>query len=150
MHALTGRFCLLAGGVASLALAALHVLVLAIGGPAYRYFGRPDLAEAASKGSLYPPMATVVITITLTVFGLYALSGAGLVRRLPLLRTGLATIACVFTLRGLVLVLDAARWFAGEHYPPRQAVFSATALAIGLCYAIGTAAIVRDNSPRDQ
>ena len=150
MHALTGRRLLLAGGACSLALAVLHVLVLAIGGPAYRYFGRPDLAEAAAKGSLYPSTATVVIAITLTLFGLYALSGAGLLRRLPLLRTGLVTIACVYALRGLVLVLDAARWFAGEHYPPRQAVFSAGALAIGLCHAIGTAAIIREAAPRSR
>lgn len=148
MHALTGRRCLLAGGVCSLALAALHVLVLVIGGPAYIYFGRADLAETARRGSLYPPLATLVVAITLTVWGLYAYSGAGLVRRLPLLRTGLVMIACVYTLRGLVLFLDAARWFVGEHYPPRQAVFSAASLAIGLCYAIGAAAIVRDDSPR--
>ena len=133
----------------SLALAAVHVLIIAIGPPAYLYFGRADLAEAARRGSLYPPLATFVITITLTVWGLYAYSGAGLVRRLPLLRTGLAMIAGVYTLRGLVLILDATRWFAGERYPPRQAVFSAGALAIGLCYAIGTAAILRERVPRN-
>lgn len=148
MHDLTGRRCLIAGGSASLALAALHVLIIVIGAPAYLYFGRPDLADAVSKGSLVPALATIVITITLTVFGLYAFSGARLLRRLPLLRTGLVTIAGIYTLRGLVLILDAARWFLGEDYPARQAVFSASALAIGLCHAIGTAAIDRESSPR--
>ena len=148
MHALTGRRFLIVGGSASLALAALHVVIIAVGPPAYLYFGRADLAEAARGGSLYPPLATLVITITLTLWGLYAYSGAGLVRRLPLLRTGLVTIAGVYTLRGLVLILDVARWLAGERYPLRQAVFSAGALAVGLCYAIGTAAILRNTAPR--
>jgi len=148
MHALTGRRFLIAGGSASLALAALHVLILAIGARAYLYFGRADLADAARGGSLYPPLATLVITITLAVWGLYAFSGARLVRQLPLLRTGLVTIACVYALRGLVLVLDAARWIAGQHYPPRQAAFSGAALAIGLCYAIGTAVLFRNDAPR--
>lgn len=148
MHALTGRRLLVAGGSASLALAAIHVLIIAIGSRAYLYFGRADLAEAAANGSLYPPLATLVITITLAVWGLYAYSGAGLMRRLPLLRTGLFTIAGIYTLRGLVLVADAARWLAGKQYPPRQAVFSAAALGVGLCYAIGTAAIVRDDAAR--
>jgi len=143
VHALTGRRCLIAGGSASLALAALHVLVIAIGPPAYLYFGRADLAEAASRGSLYPPLATMVITGTLSVWGLYAFSGAGLARRLPLLRTGLVTISGIYFLRGLILVLDIARWFAGEHLPARQAVFSSAALAIGLCHAIGTWALYR-------
>jgi hypothetical protein len=134
---------LIAGGSASLALAALHVLVIVIGAPAYRYFGRADLAEAVLRGSLQPSLATLAITITLTVWGLYAFSGAGLLRRLPLLRTGLVTIASVYTLRGLILVLDIARWVVGEHFPPRQAVFSAAALAIGLCHATGTWALFR-------
>jgi hypothetical protein len=139
---------LIAGGSVSLALAALHVLIVAIGPPAYLYFGRADLAEASRRGSLYPLLATLVVTITLTIWGLYAYSGAGLVRRLPLLRAGLVTITVVYSLRGLILVLDAARWLAGEHVPPRQALFSAAALAIGICHGIGTAAIFHDDAAR--
>ena len=147
---MTGRRFLIVGGSASFALAALHVLIIAIGPPAYLYFGRADLAEMARGRPLYPTLATLVITITLIVWGLYAYSGAGLVRPLPLLRTGLVTITCVYTLRGLVLILDVTRWLAGQHYPLRQAVFSAGALATGLCYAIGTAAIVRSEAPRNR
>ena len=143
MHALTGRLCLIAGGCASLALATLHLLVIAIGAPAYLYFGRADLAEAASRGSLSPALATLVIATTLTAWSLYAFSGAGLVRRLPLLRTGLVTIASVYTLRGLLFILDTNRWFAGEHLPLRHTLFSAAALAIGVCHAIGTRALFR-------
>ena len=39
------------------------------------------------------------------VFGLYALSGAGVIRRLPLLRTTLLSIGILFLLRGLFIIL---------------------------------------------
>jgi hypothetical protein len=39
------------------------------------------------------------------IFGLYALSGAGIIRRLPLLRTALIGIGSLFLLRGLFIVL---------------------------------------------
>lgn len=39
------------------------------------------------------------------LFGVYALSGAGVVRRLPLLRTALVGIGSLFLLRGLFIVL---------------------------------------------
>jgi len=132
-----------AGGTASFALAALHVLIIAIGAPAYLYFGRPDLAESAARGSLFPPLVTAVITFLLSVWGVYGYSGARLIRRVPLLRTGLVTISLIYLARGLVISADVARWVAGEEYPPRQAAFSAAALAIGLCYAIGTWTILR-------
>jgi hypothetical protein len=39
------------------------------------------------------------------LFGLYALSGAGVIRRLPLLRTALVGIGSLFLLRGLFIVI---------------------------------------------
>lgn len=39
------------------------------------------------------------------IFGLYALSGAGVIRRLPLLRTALVGIGGLFLLRGLFIIL---------------------------------------------
>lgn len=143
MHAVTGRRLLAVGGTASLALAGLHILIIAIGAPAYLYFGRPDLAEAAERGSLFPPFVTALVALLLTVWAVYAYSGARLTRRVPLLRTGLVTFSTIYLARGLVLVADVARWGAGERYPLRQAVFSAAALVIGLCYALGTWTLFR-------
>ena len=39
------------------------------------------------------------------LFGFYALSGAGVIRRLPLLRTALVGIGSLFFLRGLFIIL---------------------------------------------
>jgi hypothetical protein len=39
------------------------------------------------------------------LFGIYALSGAGVIRRLPLLRTALVAVGTLFFLRGLFIIL---------------------------------------------
>jgi hypothetical protein len=39
------------------------------------------------------------------LFGLYALSGAGVIRRLPLVRTALVGIGSLFLLRGLFIII---------------------------------------------
>ena len=44
--------------------------------------------------------------LVLVIFGLYALSGAGSIRRLPLLRLGLIGISSLFLLRGLFFILS--------------------------------------------
>ena len=96
---------LVAGGTLSAAAAALHLGVIA-GGPSwYRFFGAGEgMAQAAERGSLMPPLVTLGIAALLTVWALYAFSGAGLVRRLPLLRTALVLICAIYLLRGLALL----------------------------------------------
>lgn len=49
--------------------------------------------------------ASLAVALLCAVAGLYALSGAGLIRRLPLLRTGLIVIGFICTLRGIAFVL---------------------------------------------
>jgi hypothetical protein len=44
--------------------------------------------------------------LILVIFGLYALSGAGSIRHLPLLRLGLIGISSLFLLRGLFVILS--------------------------------------------
>lgn len=58
------------------------------------------------------------------LFGLYALSGAGVIRHLPLLRTALVGIGSLFLLRGLFIVLTflvAAGFLQGEVLLPAVA-----------------------------
>lgn len=95
---------LVAGGVLSLMAALLHVAVI-FGGPDwYRFFGAGEpMAQAAERGSWMPPLVTLGIAAVLTIWALYAFSGAGRFRRLPLLRTGLVIISAVYLARGLLL-----------------------------------------------
>lgn len=53
-------------------------------------------------------------------FGVYALSGAGVVRPLPLVKLGLVMIGSIYALRGLVVIRDILRLVRGDGYPLRQ------------------------------
>ena len=94
---------LVAGGIMSGLFALLHVAII-IGGPEwYLFFGAgQEMADMAAKGSWYPPLLTLGVFVVLTTWSLYAWSGAGLIRRLPLLKTGLVAIASIYLLRGAV------------------------------------------------
>ena len=129
---------LLLAGSGNAALAALHVVIMAVGEPAYLYFGAARFAELAAQGSAWPATATAGIIVVLLVWSLYAFSGAGMFRRLPYVRTALWLIAGIYTLRGLVVVLDVARSVHGAAFPLRQTAFSAAALALGIVHAVGT------------
>ncbi len=128
---------LIAGGVLS-ALAALLHLTIIVGGPAwYRFFGAGEgMARAAERGSATPALITVVIACILALWAAYAFSGAGLIRRLPLLRTGLVVITAIFLLRGLLL-------FPILLLKPQLVdtfvIWSSTVVLVyGAAYAIGT------------
>lgn len=123
-------------GLLSFAVALLHVIMAPIGTPAYRFFTAPEqLVQLSEQGSPLPALVTLGIAALFTVWGLYGFSGAGVIRRLPLLRTGLASIGAIYGLRGLSLFPQLA---AGAG-PPRSLVFSAVSLGIGAIYLIGLA-----------
>ena len=134
----SGRALLILGAGANFLIAAVHLVVIFMGAPAYLYFGAADLARMAEAGSPTPALLTLGLTVVFIVFALYGLSGAAVARRLPLLTLGLALIGVVYTLRGLVVILDLARLIRGADYPFRQTVFSAVALAVGLAFLLGT------------
>lgn len=91
--------CLAAG--LSAAAAVLHLACIYFGAPWYRALGAgEDMARLADAGSAYPATVTVFIAAILLVWSLYALSGAGVIRKLPLLRTGLVAITAVYLIRG--------------------------------------------------
>ena len=91
---------LLAGGVLSLAASLLHAACI-VGGPSwYRFFGAGEgMARAAERGSVRPALITALIAGILASWAVYAFSGAGVVGRLPLLRTALVAICLVYLLR---------------------------------------------------
>ena len=142
-HVLTLAGCL------SAAVAALHVVIIFFGAPAYRYFGAgEDMARQAEAGSAVPAVLTLVIAAVFAVFALYAFSGAGRLRRLPLLRTGLVVISAIYLLRGLGLIPELIQ-FARDSatVPLRYLVFSAVSLMIGLVYIAGTVSLLK--GPRE-
>ena len=128
---------LVTGGLLSLVAAALHLAVIAGGPDWYRFVGAGEaMARMAERGHWYPPTVTVAIAAVLSVWAAYAFAGAGLMRRLPLMRTALVAISGVYLLRGLALVPIA---FVPEAQTPFNIWSSLIVLAYGLLHAVGTA-----------
>lgn len=85
--------------------ALLHVGIVVGGADWYRFFGAGEaMALMSEQGLWYPAIVTACIATLLFVWSLYAFSGAGLIRRLPLLKTALLVIGAIFLLRGLLAV----------------------------------------------
>ena len=77
------------------------------GGPDwYRFLGAGERHGAAGRGGLDPRPTLIALGIAavLAIWSAYALAGAGLIPRLPLMRTALVAITAVYLLRGLVLL----------------------------------------------
>ena len=111
--------------------------VISLWPAAAEYFGAPPALLADRWQLLIWGEGAALV---LVVFGLYALSGAGTIRRLPLLRLGLIGISLLFLLRGLFLVLDVLvilGVLAGELLV-QGTISTLVFLAAGISYAVGT------------
>lgn len=107
-----GRSLLTIGGVCSAILALLHVSVIVMGPPGYRYFGAPDeFALQTEAGSSVPAVLTAIFA---AIFAVYILRGLSAIPE------------------ALLLLRDA------DAFPPRFLVFSLISLAIGGVHAAGT------------
>jgi len=86
----------------------------------------------------------LLMALVFAVCGLYGLSGAGLIRRLPLLRLGLFVIGLVCTLNGAPLIFQLPAvlglWPAPQPIPISFVISSLVFLTVGLGYLIGLAA----------
>lgn len=122
----------------SFAAAVLHLAVIAGGPDWYRFVGAgEEMAQAAERGQAMPAIVTLAIAALLAIWGLFALSGAGGMRRLPLLRTALVAISAIYLARGLLVVPVLA--LRPEGIQGIEPWASLIVLAYGLAYAMGTA-----------
>ena len=76
-----------------------------IGPDWYAFLHSPaSVVTSARTGSWLAPSGAVVIGALMFLCAVYAFSGAGIIRRIPLLRTALVVITAICVLRGLALV----------------------------------------------
>lgn len=134
------------GGYATAVASLLHLATIG-GGPAwYRFFGAGEaMARLAARGSAWPALVTSCIAAILAIWALYAFSGAGMIRRLPVLRPILALIAAIYLARGLlgvpvVLLVQDPYLDELKGRMVFMMVSSLVCIALGLCYAAGAAA----------
>ncbi len=127
---------LIIGAALSALAALLHAGCILFGASWYRFFGAGErMARMAAAGHWYPTVITSVIVVILSCWSVYALSGAGVICRLPLLRPVLCIVTGIYMLRAVA--------FAPFHryFPGNSAAFwllsSAICFVIGLVHLVG-------------
>lgn len=94
---------LLVAAVLNLLVALMHIGVIIKGPSWYHLFGAGErFVRAAKAGRRFPAVVTAGIALVLAAWSAYALSGAGVIDPLPLLRPALCVITLVYLLRGLL------------------------------------------------
>ena len=142
-----GDKCLRWGAILTGAAALLHLGII-FGGPEwYRFFGAGErMARLSAHGSAYPAVITAGLASVLGLWALYGLSGAGVIRRLPLLRLALTLIAGVYLARG-ALGIPLVMFVKGPYTDELKGrmtfmvVSSLICIFLGLCYALGAARV---------
>ncbi|MDF3160704.1 hypothetical protein P3C24_06970 [Pseudomonas proteolytica] len=93
---------LVAAGL-NLLVALMHIGVIIKGPSWYHLFGAGErFVRAAKAGRRFPAVVTAGIALVLAAWSAYALSGAGVIDPLPLLRPALCVITLVYLLRGML------------------------------------------------
>ena len=127
---------LIIGAALSALAALLHAGCILFGASWYRFFGAGEqMARMAAAGHWYPAVLTSGIVAVLSGWALYALSGAGVIRRLPFVRFSLCIITGIYLLRAVA--------FAPFHkyFPGNSTAFwlwsSTICFVIGLVHLVG-------------
>jgi hypothetical protein len=137
------------GGIASLLAGITHILII-FGGPNwYRFFGAGEsMAQMAEAGNIQAAIITSGIAFMLTVWGLYALSGTGLIGRLPLLNIALVLITFVYLTRaiaGFILPFVTTHPAVTQNSVTFWLTSSTICLVIGLLHLFGIIRLFQDN-----
>ncbi len=132
---LSSKNLLVAGSVLSFLVALLHI-VLVIRPKLYGYFGASKLTELNEQGSSFTVWVTLGLVVMFVIWGFYGLSGAGIIRQLPLLRVALIGIGIIYLLRALMLPSDIVK-FAQHARSLRFVILSTGSLLAGLLYLVG-------------
>jgi hypothetical protein len=129
------------GAYCNFGIAFLHVMLGFAGEKMNRFFGAPEwVLEMLKNGRIGLLLLLTAMAAVFSLFAVYALSGAGSLRRLPLLRTGLITIGAIYSLRGLELIIDVPLVIRLPGRYMQFLVFSLVSLCIGILYLAGTIA----------
>lgn len=128
------------GAALSSIAALLHISIIINGASWYRFFGAGEqFARAAERGERWQDVITFEIAVVLFTWAAYALSGAGVFSRLPLLRYALVIITAIHLLRGLVIVPMVL--FSFDKVTPFWVWSSLICLGFGIVHAIGLAQV---------
>lgn len=124
------------GGYINILIAIAHIIGLFWAQEMFDYTGvGEDMRRNAEIHHLLPAAMTIFVSIFFFIFGLYGLSASGMIKKLPLLKLGVFTIAAIYLFRGIigsVINIGFESSFQWHHL-----LFSCCALGIGLLYLYG-------------
>lgn len=135
--------CLLKiGGIINFILSIGHIACLFCLDQVFKIYGISEFMNQLSVtyGASAPYLLTVFIAICFLACGFYALTGCGIIRKLPLLKLGIFTIASIFlfrTISGIVMMLTNFSWL--------ELSSTSTAALVGILYFIGGIKLLRNN-----
>lgn len=135
---------LIIGGCANLLVAAGHLVIPFFVQP-IGPLSAPAWAQSGT-GRFLMYLAAAGVAVLATLAGLYGLSGAGRIRRLPFLRTALVFIGAVF-LADLVDMGYKAYRQGGWEVLARPSVAPFVLLSMGLFYLVGAIGLWRELRP---
>lgn len=124
------------GGYINILIAIAHIIGLIWAQEMYDYTGvGEDMRRNVEIHPLLPTAMTIFVAIFFFIFGLYGLSAAGMIKKLPLLKLGVFAIAVIYLFRGVVgsvVNIGFESSFQWHHL-----LFSFCAIGIGLLYLLG-------------
>jgi hypothetical protein len=84
---------LMSAGVIAAASTIWHLLCI-VGGPSWFAFARApqQIIDSAQQGTLLAPLGTIVVAALMFACTVFSFSAAGLIRKVPLLKSALMTI----------------------------------------------------------
>jgi hypothetical protein len=135
---------LLVGGYFSLAFAVFQISGVFWPPNAIKYLGGPS--ELSQTRPVIYALLCIVVAAIVVVLGLYALSGAGKIHRLPLLRTVITAMTVIYVLRGLLLIPQMPVVIKNPDLM-RFAVFSVISLGVGFVHLGGLIRLFKQGRP---
>jgi|GEM_PF-702795 len=98
-----GMLFLLLAALIAISTALAHLSCIYLGAECYAAQMAPQqIIDSAIKGTYLAPIGTLFASATFVMMGLYALSGAGIIRQLPLTKYTIYTIATLSIIRGIL------------------------------------------------
>ena len=127
---------LISAGVIASAAAIWHLLCI-LGGPSWFAFARApqQIIDSAQQGTLLAPIGTVIVASLMFACTLFSFSAAGLIRKVPLLKSALITIAVLCILRGLIAVPTFVNAIGLDLW---QIIASVVWFYVGICFLVGS------------
>jgi len=127
---------LISAGVIASASVIWHLLCI-FGGPSWFAFARApqQVIDSAVHGTLLAPIFTIIVASLMFSCSVFAFSAVGLIRKVPLLKSALITIAVLCTLRGLIAIPT---FVTSSGLDIWQVVASTVWFYVGICFIVGS------------